>query len=93
VVVLVRSVQGQVAASAVRGCRAEAAVRGCKTFPPQRAMASTSTGTGGPVYNSIVQAVTEALQPAELQLVDDSAAHASHRAMKGKATVEVCVLA
>jgi len=56
-------------------------------------MASTSTGTGGPVYNSIVQAVTEALQPAELQLVDDSAAHASHRAMKGKATVEVCVLA
>lgn len=45
----------------------------------------TVVGTGGgPVSQSILAALNEGLTPALLELVDDSAKHASHRAMKGK---------
>ena len=45
------------------------------------------------MYTSIVEAVTTALEPAELELVDDSASHAGHSGMKGKEAVEVCFCA
>lgn len=37
---------------------------------------------GGPVYTSIVKAVTENLSPTEVELIDDSASHAGHAGMK-----------
>ena len=49
----------------------------------------SSNPAGGPVYKAIVQAVTQALEPAELELVDDSASHAGHSGMKGREAVEV----
>mmetsp|Transcript_28572 Transcript_28572/g.70714 ORF Transcript_28572/g.70714 Transcript_28572/m.70714 type:complete len:101 (-) Transcript_28572:310-612(-) len=39
---------------------------------------------GGPVAQSIVKALEDNLTPTKLELVDDSAKHASHAAMKGK---------
>eukprot|EP00282_Hemiselmis_andersenii_P020513 CAMPEP_0172040092 /NCGR_PEP_ID=MMETSP1041-20130122/24293_1 /TAXON_ID=464988 /ORGANISM="Hemiselmis andersenii, Strain CCMP439" /LENGTH=100 /DNA_ID=CAMNT_0012697925 /DNA_START=27 /DNA_END=329 /DNA_ORIENTATION=+ len=43
----------------------------------------TSDAQKGPVYNGIVDKLTRGLQPTELSLIDDSAKHASHAAMKG----------
>lgn len=37
---------------------------------------------GGPVYTSIVKAVTDNLAPTEVELIDDSASHAGHAGMK-----------
>ena len=51
-----------------------------------RGMAS---GAAGPVHTAIVRAVTEALEPVEVELVDDSASHAGHSGMKGRQAVEV----
>eukprot|EP00802_Teleaulax_amphioxeia_P019393 Tamp_19624.p2 GENE.Tamp_19624~~Tamp_19624.p2 ORF type:complete len:132 (+),score=34.13 Tamp_19624:585-980(+) len=50
-----------------------------------RGMAS---GAAGPVHTAIVRAVTEALEPVEVELVDDSASHAGHSGMKGRQAVE-----
>ena len=46
-------------------------------------------GAAGPVHTAIVRAVTEALEPVEVELVDDSASHAGHSGMKGRQAVEV----
>ena len=80
---LARSLRGETAAVAVR---TSALVR------VRREMSSSSVARG-PVYTSIVEAVTTALEPAELELVDDSASHAGHSGMKGREAVEVCVWA
>jgi len=57
-----------------------------------RATRHREMSTGGPVHTAIVNAVRGALDPAELELVDDSASHAGHSGMKGREAVEVCTL-
>lgn len=75
---LARAVQGKASASVVRAA-------GCAGFSHRRGMASDT----GPVYEAIVNNVTHALQPVELELIDDSAAHAKHAGMKDRRAVEV----
>mmetsp|Transcript_1164 Transcript_1164/g.2861 ORF Transcript_1164/g.2861 Transcript_1164/m.2861 type:complete len:130 (+) Transcript_1164:57-446(+) len=52
--------------------------------PTSRFMASDASDGRGPVYTSIVKAVTDNLAPTEVELIDDSASHAGHAGMKGK---------
>lgn len=82
VLALGRSVQG-VAASAVGPALRRHAERAC---PRGHSMASSGAG---PVHTSIVRAVTEALAPVEIELIDDSASHAGHGGMKGREAIEV----
>ncbi|KAJ3034117.1 hypothetical protein HDV00_005438 [Rhizophlyctis rosea] len=42
----------------------------------------------GPIYSSIQDKLTAALEPSQLEIVDDSAKHAGHAAMKGLAKGE-----
>ncbi|KAJ3055702.1 hypothetical protein HK097_009669 [Rhizophlyctis rosea] len=42
----------------------------------------------GPVYTSIQEKLSAALEPTQLEIVDDSAKHAGHAAMKGLAKGE-----
>jgi len=82
VLALARSVQGggeDVLGQALRHHTEHSWLRG-------RGMASSGAG---PVHTSIVRAVTEALAPVEIELVDDSASHAGHGGMKGREAVEV----
>ena len=49
----------------------------------------STDATQGPVFTAIVQKVTDALAPVDLELEDDSASHAGHRGMAGRKAVEV----
>ena len=44
--------------------------------------------TGGPVYKAIIGKLQEALNPTEIELIDDSASHRGHAGMKGKDAIE-----
>jgi stress-induced morphogen len=50
-----------------------------------RGMSTGSAGEHGPVYKGIIATLETALEPTELRLVDDSAKHAGHAAMKDAA--------
>lgn len=58
-----------------------------------RAMSTGAPAQQGPVYRGIVAALEKTLEPTHLSLVDDSAKHSSHAAMRqadqqGKTVVE-----
>ncbi|EKX36286.1 hypothetical protein GUITHDRAFT_79024, partial [Guillardia theta CCMP2712] len=49
---------------------------------------SMSTEGKGPIYSSIWNVIDKQLQPTHIELVDDSAKHAGHEAMKGSTAKE-----
>jgi stress-induced morphogen len=59
------------------------------SFLLTKSMSGEASGSQrGPVYNSIIQALEEGLRPTKISLIDDSAKHAGHAGMRGKAAVE-----